>query len=416
MPFKKQLDGFFLVGYSYVQQMHKRVKIGLVGAGFAGKYHVACLSRIYGAEVEIVGVTSLREESRVTFGRQHGIPVYPDAQSMLDVVDILDICSPPFVHAEAIISAAQAGKGIICEKPLTGYFGPPGAAEYHGDRDCKTSMLAAVLDQLTAIASAVSQNHTFFGYAENFVYAPGIQKEREILEKTGAQILRMTGEESHNGSASPVYGIWQKAGGGSLIGKGCHPLGGMLYLKRVEGIARDGKPIRPCRVCSRTHQITRLKNYRNAGLIRTDYHDVEDYGFMHVTFDDGTVADVLTSELVLGGIYDYVEVFANNHRTRCHISPAGLMDVYNPRGPQFDDIYLMEKTSTREGWTPAAPDENFTIGYQAELQDFILSAVEKRQPQSSLGLALDTTATIYAAYASDAAQGREVEIPLKWEL
>jgi len=396
--------------------MNKRVKIGLVGTGFAGKFHIECLHRIYGVEVEIAGVTSLREESRVKFGRQHGIKVYPDATSMLDAVDILDICSPPFAHEDAIISAANAGKGIICEKPLTGYFGPADATDYHGDRDCKTKMLEAVLAKLTGIAEAVSRNKSFFGYAENFVYAPGIQKEREIIEKTGAQILRMTGEESHNGSASPVYGIWQKAGGGSLIGKGCHPLGGMLYLKRVEGIARDGKPIRPKSVCSKTHQITRLKNYRDTGLIRTDYHDIEDYGFMHITFDDGTIADVLTSELVLGGIYDYVEIFANNHRTRCHISPAGLMDVYNPRGKQFADIYLMEKISTQEGWTPAAPDENFTIGYQPELQDFILSAAETRQPQSNLGLALDTTATIYAAYTSNAAHGKEVEIPLKWEL
>lgn len=396
--------------------MNKMLKVGLVGTGFAGQFHVECLRRIYGVEVEIAGVTSLREESRIKFGRQHGIPVYNDLAAMLEAVDILDICSPPYAHEDTILAAANAGKGIICEKPLTGYFGPGDGSKYHGDRDCKTSMLEKVLAKLTAIADAVSRNKTFFGYAENFVYAPGIQKEREIVEKTGAQILRMTGEESHNGSASPVYGIWQKAGGGSLIGKGCHPLGGMLYLKRIEGLARDGNPIRPKSVSARTHQITRLKNYRDTGLIRTDYHDVEDYGFMHITFDDGTVGDVLTSELVLGGIYDFVEVFANNHRTRCHISPAGLMDVYNPRGPQFNDVYLMEKISTQEGWTPAAPDENFTIGYQTELQDFMLSASKKHQPQSSLGLALDTTATIYAAYASDAGQGKEVKIPLNWEL
>ncbi len=397
--------------------MGRKLRVGIVGTGFAGEYHVACLRKIYGAEVEIAGVTSLREESRVSFGRRHGISAYQDAGSLAADVDVLDICSPPYAHEENILAAASAGKGIICEKPLSGYFGPENAsARYRGDKDSKTKMLKAVVETLKRIADAVADSGSFFGYGENFVYAPGIQKEREILEKTGGQILRMTGEESHNGSHSPVYGIWRKAGGGSLIGKGCHPLGGMLYLKRIEGLTRDGRPIRPKSVCSRTHQITRLENYRDEGLIRTDYHDVEDYGFMHVTFEDGTVADVITSEIVLGGIYDYVEVFANNHRTRCHISPAGLMDVYNPRNSQFAGIYMMEKISTKEGWTQAAPDENFTIGYQAELQDFILSAAEKRKPQSDLGLALDTTATVYAAYASDAADGREVEIPLKWEL
>jgi predicted dehydrogenase len=396
--------------------MKKKIRLGLVGTGFAGKYHVECLRRVYGADVEIVGVTSLREASRISFGRNHGIKVYGNAGEMLADIDVLDVCSPPYAHEENIIAAANAGKGIICEKPLTGYFGPSKCEVYNGGTDSKSLMMHAVLEKLVRIADAVTRNKSFFGYAENFVYAPGVQKEREILEKTGGQILRMTGEESHNGSASPVYGIWQKAGGGSLIGKGCHPLGAMLYLKRIEGIALNGKPIRPKSVSARTHRLTRLKNYRDAGLIRTDYHDVEDYGFMHVVFDDGTVADVLTSEVVLGGIYDFLEIFANNHRSRCSISPAPLMDVYNPRGDQFADIYLMEKVSTKEGWSSAAPDENFTMGYQPELQDFIISAVEKRQPQSGLGLALDTTATIYAAYMSDEKNGTETEISLNWEL
>ena len=389
----------------------KKVRVGIVGAGFAASYHVECLRKVHGVEVEVAGVTSLRVESREAFGRSHGIRVFDSPRAMLAHVDVLDICSPPYAHEEGILAAAAAGKGIVCEKPLTGYFGPPGADErYRGDLAPKSPMLQEVLGRLERIAGAVRSAGVLFGYGENFVYAPSIQKEREIVEKTGAQILRMTGEESHNGSASPVYGIWRFAGGGSLIGKGCHPLGGMLYLKRVEGIAREGRPIRPASVCSRTHQLTRLSAYCDLGFIRTDYHDIEDYGLMHVVFEDGTVADVLTCEVVLGGIYDYVEVFANNHRTRCNLSPAGLMSTYNPRGEQFKDIYLVEKLSTKEGWSPAAPDESFTMGYRPEMQDFIWCAASGRQPQSGLELALDTTAAIYAAYLSDEMKGAEVEV------
>jgi len=185
----------------------------------------------------------------------------------------------------------------------------------------------------------------------------------------------------------------------------------MFYLKRIEGLARDGRPVRPARVSARTHRITRLPGYRDLGLLRTDYRDVEDFGTMHVTFEDGTVCDAFASELTLGGIYDYIEVFANNHRTRCRLSPAGLVDTYNPRGEQFRDIYLVEKASTQEGWSAAAPDEHFTMGYQAELQDFVECAVRGDVPQSDLELALDTTAAIYAAYLSDERGGAEVEIP-----
>jgi predicted dehydrogenase len=388
------------------------LRVGLVGAGFAARYHVTCLRRVYGTSIELAGVTSRRAESRDAFGAEHAMAVYDDVESMLDAIDVLDICSPPAAHEEAILAAASAGKAILCEKPLTGAFGPPDADDsFRGDRAPKRPMLEEVVDRLARIAQAVRSAGVFFGYAENFVYAPSIQKQREIIEKTDAQILRMTGEESHKGSASDTYGFWRLAGGGSLIGKGCHPLTGMLYLKRVEGLARDGRPIRPATVTARTHQITRLPNYRDAGFLRTCYHDIEDCGMMHVLFEDGTVADVLTSELVLGGIYDYIEVFANNHRARCRISPTGLLDVYNPQAAQFEDVYLLEKVSTQEGWAPAAPDENLTMGYQAELQDFLSSIASGRPPQSSLELALDTTATIYAAYVSDENRGSETAIP-----
>ncbi|HOZ45266.1 MAG TPA: Gfo/Idh/MocA family oxidoreductase [Candidatus Hydrogenedentes bacterium] len=388
-----------------------KVRVGLVGCGFAGAYHVECLRRAYGVDVEIAGVTSLRADRRERFGREHGIPVFDSVEAMLDAIDVLDVCSPPYVHEASMLAAAERGKAIICEKPLTGYFGPPDADEaYRGDLAAKVAMLEAVLERLDRIAQTVRKAGVTFGYAENFVYAPSVQKEREIIEKTGAQVLRMTGEESHKGSASPVYGTWRFAGGGSLIGKGCHPLGGMLYLKRVEGEATIGRPIRPKSVCARTHQITRLPGYRDAGFLRTDYHDIEDYGLMHVTFDDGTVADVLTCELVLGGIYDYIDVFANNHRTRCRLSPVDIVKTYNPRGDQYADIYLVEKSSTQEGWSPCAADENFTMGYQAELQDFVTCVAAGRQPKSGLDLALDTTATIYAAYVSDENAGREVPV------
>jgi len=390
----------------------EKIRIGIVGAGFAARYHYECLKQI-GSGVEIVGITSLRSESRDKFAADRGIKAFDSLEQMLKEVDLIDICSPPYVHFEEIMDAAEKGKHIICEKPLIGYFGPTDAGEnYRGDRAAKEPMRESVLKDLLKIRKAVENAGVMFGYAENFVYAPSVQKEREIIEKSGAQILRMLGEESHSGSHSDTYGFWRLAGGGSLIGKGCHPLTALLYLKRVEGIARNGKPIRPKSVTSRVHELTRLPGYEDKGFIRTDYHDIEDYGWMHVVFEDGTAGDVVTSEVVLGGIYDYVEVFANNHRTRCRLSPTNLVDVYNPGERRFEDIYLIEKASTKKGWSPAAPDENWTLGYQAELKDFIQCTLNRTEPKSDLALAIDTTATIYSAYVSAEQSGKEQPIEL----
>ena len=112
-----------------------------------------------------------------------------------------------------------------------------------------------------------------------------------------------------------------------------------------------------------------------------------------------------------GRFLSLAELLVNGGQRRARISPTGIVDAYNPRGEQFKDIYLIEKASTKEGWSPAAADENFSMGYQAEIQDFITCAATGARPQSDLDLALDTTATIYAAYLSDENKGVETEIP-----
>ncbi|MCW5983298.1 MAG: Gfo/Idh/MocA family oxidoreductase [Bryobacteraceae bacterium] len=381
--------------------MSRTYRIGIAGAGFAASFH---LENMPESGIEVVGVTSARAEKREAFAVRHGLRAFSSVAEMLPEIDILDICTPPSSHLEYMLAAAAAGKHVIVEKPLTGFFGSP--AEF-----TKGQMLSAVKQDLRRLREAVAAAGVTLGYAENFVYAPSVQKEREIVEKTGSQILRMTGEESHNGSHSPVYGIWSVQGGGSLIAKGCHPLGAILYLKRKEGLARNGVPIRPAAVSARTHSITRLPSFSDLGFIRSSYQDTEDYSFLHVVFEDGTVADITASELALGGIYDFIEVFANDHRTRCRISPVNVVDVYSPKHDRFKGLYLVEKLSSNEGWIPASPEEGWSLGYAKELRNFVDCVREGRTPESDLDLAIDITLAIYAGYVSADDIGREVKVP-----
>jgi predicted dehydrogenase len=250
-------------------------------------------------------------------------------------------------------------------------------------------------------------------YAENWVYAPSIQKEREILAATKGQILWINGEESHSGSHSPEYGIWRRAGGGSLVGKGCHPLTAALYLKRVEGeVSEAGKPIRPKTVSARTHAITREPAFRSAGHLRTDYHDVEDFVAVHVVFDDGMVADIFSTEIVMGGVHNWIEVYAGNHRTRCNINPTDGVVAYNPVAEQLDDVYVVEKIGTKEGWSFPSPDEDWMTGYPQEIQDLCEAVATGRKPKSDAELAADTVSVLYAGYLSAERSGAEVDVPL----
>jgi len=387
----------------------KTVKGGIVGAGFAASFHFEACRKVYAADVDVVGVFSRTRQSREVFAEKRGIKAFDSLEALLDEVDVVHVCTPAVSHEQIAVEALKRGRYAIVEKPLTGYFGD-GSEDFNGDGFPKAGALDSALASIGRILEAEKNSAARVLYAENWVYAPAIQKEREIIEKTGAQILWIHGEEAHSGSHAPTYGYWKHSGGGSMLSKGCHPLTAALYLKKVEGVSRNGRAIRPKTVTARTHALTRLADFRDEGHIRANYHDIEDFSAMHVTFDDGTIADIFASEIILGGVHNRLEVAANNHRTICNINPNNAMQTYNPVDENFRDIYVVEKTGTKQGWSTPSPDEGWFTGYQQEIEAFYRTAAYGEPAQSDSLLAADCISTIYSAYVSAESNGAEVAV------
>jgi predicted dehydrogenase len=392
--------------------MSSTIRIGFVGSRYAAEFHFEAYQRVTGVDVKVVGVTSLTKEHREKFAKERGIQVFDSLDEILPEVDVVDNCTPGYAHEPVTIAAFDAGKHVVIEKPFTGYFGPPDDAAFKGNSFSKEKMLEEAVASTSRIIAAALKSKKQLCYAENWIYAPTVQKEAEIIAKTKGQILWALGDQSHSGSPSPAYGIWRLSGGGSIMGKSCHPLSAILYLKQVEGLARNGKAIRPKAVSARTHEITRNPGFIDKGFLRTDYDDVEDYCQIHVIFDDGMVADVFASELVMGGVHNWLEIFANNHRARCNLSPTDAMELYNPQEVQLADVYVVEKIGTKQGWSTPAPDESFMFGYPQEIQDFMEAITTDREPKSGMLVASDIVGVLYAAYLSAERKGAEVAIPL----
>jgi len=387
----------------------KTIRTGIIGAGFAATFHFECLKKVHGTDVEVEGVFAVDTDQAETYAEKRGIRAYKSLEKLLDKVDVIHVCTPPVAHEPIAIAALERDKFAIVEKPLTGYFGD-GSEDFNGDTFPKSDALDHSLASIERILEAESKSKGRILYAENWIYAPSIQKEREVIEKTGAQILWIYGEEAHSGSHANTYAYWKFSGGGVMIGKGCHPLTAALYLKRVEGNARNGKPILPKAVSARTHAITRLPGFEDKGHIRADYHDIDDFSLMHVVFEDGTIADIVASDILVGGIHNWLQVSANNHRTICNINPNTAMQTYNPVEDYFKDIYVVEKTGTKQGWSNPSPDEDWFTGYPQEIEAFYRTIAYGDALETTSNLAADCISTIYSAYVSAEKAGAEVPI------
>ena len=177
------------------------LRIGIVGSRFAAHLHLLAYRRAYGVDVRLAGVTSPTEERRKAFASETGAEAYPHLAAMLPHVDVVDVCSPPATHEPVALEAIAAGKHVFIEKPFTGAFGTP--------RDA-SALLRDALASADRMVEAARGKGVVLAYAENWIYAPAVQKEREIVEKTGAQILWMLGGESHSGSRAAAR-LWARA-------------------------------------------------------------------------------------------------------------------------------------------------------------------------------------------------------------
>jgi predicted dehydrogenase len=250
-------------------------------------------------------------------------------------------------------------------------------------------------------------------YAENLVYAPGVQKARALLDAADTPILRIVGEESHSGTHSPYAMSWETSGGGSLVNKGCHSLGAALYLKYEEGRRRKGGRIRPSWVAATVANLTHSEAFASESdhAMRTGWTDCEDWGTMVVGFDDGSVAQISAADTVVGGIQNLLTVYAGKATLHININPNDAVLAYGTDGSVFADEYIREKVETKAGWQFTNPDEDWMNGFPHEAQDFCEAVAEDRAPVSDSFLGRDVVAVSYAAYLS-AATGRRLDVPI----
>jgi predicted dehydrogenase len=390
--------------------MKDKVTVGVIGAGRALELHAFGYKRS-SIPVRLKTVMARRPEQLRKAAGLYGFEKQTtDLNELLNdpEIDVVDICTPPYVHKEEIIRAMRAGKHVICEKPLVGYFGREGDPEPIGEKVSKRVMYECLLEELEELKDAVMGSGRRFMYAENFVYAPAVLKAGEIIRARKSRILYMKGEESLKGSSSAVAGEWNKTGGGIFMRNGVHPLGAVLYLKAQEALAL-GADVAVKSVVGDMGSATKgLSEYEHRHIAARP-HDVEDAGTAVITFTDGSKATIISTDNLLGGSKNYVEIYANDIAVNCRLTMNDAMETYMVDAEGMDGVYLSEMLPIVTGWNKPFVADEMLRGYCNEIVDFMGAVIEDREAEAGFALAAQVAKVVYAAYCSDE-EGRRIEL------
>jgi predicted dehydrogenase len=173
--------------------------------------------------MEVISVVDTNEDLAKRVSKEFGIKTYhTDYKKALadEEVDIVSICTPSPTHAEIIISAAQAGKNILVEKPFT----------------------IDVEDGKKAV-TAVKENGVQLCVIFNYRMIPAVQQVYKAIELEGiGRVVSMKGTAHTGFPTSWTGGRWLYHEGGALDDFGPHLIDLLLWLNpsKIEAVSAIG--------------------------------------------------------------------------------------------------------------------------------------------------------------------------------
>ena len=97
--------------------MDKKLRIGVLGAGYLGKIHLSLLKE--SKHFDLVGFYDTKTQIAAKISREFGYQSFSDINQLLQVVDVVDIVTPTHTHFELAKKALQNGLHVFLEKPIT---------------------------------------------------------------------------------------------------------------------------------------------------------------------------------------------------------------------------------------------------------------------------------------------------------
>jgi predicted dehydrogenase len=245
--------------------MAKRLKTAVIGTGFMGRVHLEQLQRVENVDVVAVVGRELKSAQKLAAG--YGVEATDDYHKLLQSseLDAVHVCTPNAMHYSMVKDALQAGKNVLCEKPVT--------------------TTAEEAQELQALAAKTKLRNCV---CHNLRYYPMVQQIR-CMRESGAlgDILVAQGTYSQDWMLYPTDWNWrveaQISGASRVMGDiGSHWFDMIEHLTglRVKSLCADFQTFHPTRKKPRRSVETFTGKLASA-------EDVDDYPV--TTEDFGTV-------------------------------------------------------------------------------------------------------------------------------
>lgn len=342
-------------------------KIAMLGAGLIGRFYTMSLLHYRGQD-EIKVVCAATPEDAQKFAAEFQIErsTADLATAIRDPeVDTVIIGLPNYLHKKAALLAAEAGKAVLCTKPLA--TSGPEALE---------------------MLESVEKTGVFHGYLEDLVYTPKTLSALAAARKGAlGKVLWARSRETHGGPHSDWFWCKEYSGGGAIMDMGCH----CIEIGR-NFIGKENRPIEvTCWADTQVHPI-----------------DTEDHAVGLVRYDSGSIGQFEVSWTFRGGM-DLRDEIAGTDGT------VWLNHWLRTGYEMFTGVgqggYVAEKAEGDTGWLFPVGDEIGSLGYVEMFLDMFKSMDAGKKPMEDFYDGYIVNCIIDACYkAAETKQWEPVEI------
>ena len=336
--------------------MDKTHKITMLGTGLIGMFYTMTLHGQRSRD-RVHVVYSRTEERAKDFAAEWNIPKSTTdlAEAINDPeTDVVVIGLPNNLHEEAVAMAAEAGKAILCTKPL-------------GRNAAEAKRMLDVVENAGV----------FHGYLEDLVYPPKTLKSLESV-KNGAigKVLWVRSRETHPGPHSDWFWDIEQAGGGAIVDMGCH----CIEIIR-NFIGKDIKPLEVmCWADTLVHPV-----------------EAEDHGIALIKFENGSMGQFEVGWAFRGGMDIRDEVSGTEGTIWLNHWLRTGMEMFTSGG---QGGYVAEKAETDTGWLFPVGDEVGELGYRDMFVEILNALDNGTEPMETFYDGYVVNAVIDACYRS----------------